>query len=343
MPRHKSEGLPFIGLPTNWFRLPEHKILRAKFGMSAMLIWTELFLSAFEIYGYYVMVTDDDISVLAMEYGVKENLIREVLHFLAQREMVDSSLLRSDKVLTSKEIQRKYQYAMRSIGQKRDVEIYAPYWLLDRSETSSFIKLCTENTSGNYKNKSEKNTDKSEKYKEKSEINVHDKKRKDNITISKTKIRRKRLFSGRFHVMSVKERAEKIKGLYNAVCVPLGLSRSGRLSDLQIRYIREGLKRGYKVRDYEDVFHAVGESDFLQGKGKSSKFCATFSWLIKPEKMVCVLAGEYRNYSIEEKEKPSSIAASSFDVDDFFAASMARAAKTNTAADDDVLPWLKGE
>lgn len=142
MARPLIDGLPYIGLPTNWFRLPEHKIMRAKLGDKAILIWTDLYLSCFERNGYYKTLTDDDVALLADEHRTTENHIGQVMHFLATRSLIDDTLFCKDKVVTSREIQLVFQEAVKTRGKTREIEVCEGYWLLEKRETKPFIKLC---------------------------------------------------------------------------------------------------------------------------------------------------------------------------------------------------------
>lgn len=348
MSRPLSDGLLYVGIPTNWFRLPEHKILRAKLGMNAMLIWTELYLSSFEITGYYTKVTDDDIAILAMEYGVKENFIREVLHFLAERSMVDATLLRSDKVITSRDIQLTFQEAVKERGKKRVIEVKKRYWLVEPEKTRTFIKLCPDDDfEGKNAGYSGKNSPKNEKNKgsagrkerREKEKKGHYRKGEKNARSAVNPGKNGRRF---YRVLSVEKRAERLRRMYNEVCVPLGLTASKRVTEPVLLCVKKALRCGYTLEDHRRVFCYVGNSRFLRGETKSS-FKANLEWLCDPANMEKVLAGKYSDYGKQTRETESAPLASSFDVDDFFAASMARSAKTNEAMEDgEVLPWMKG-
>lgn len=329
MARPLSDGLPYIGLPTNWFRLPENKILRAKLGANAVLIWTELYLSSFEINGYYKAITDDDIAILADEYRVKDNFIREVLHFLASRSLIDDKLLRSDKVITSRDIQLTFQEAVKERGKKRDIEVREGYWLLDKNETRTFIKLCPEkNKSGKNTGYSVKNGNKSGKnagYSRRKEKREKESKVKESIG-KKIASKYPKGYNGHlcFKAQSIAQRAEKIRKEYTRLC-PM-LPEKQKMNSKELALIRKGIRLGYKIADYTKAFKAVSESRFL--KGESGKWRASFSWLISPDKMAKVLAGEYCDYDKMRRNESETISddtgTSSFDTDDFFTASLHR-------------------
>lgn len=66
--------------------------------------------------------------------------IRQIMNFLLERSLFDDTLFKSDKVLTSIGIQRRFQEAIKSRASKRTVEI-TKFWLLEKNETQSFIKV----------------------------------------------------------------------------------------------------------------------------------------------------------------------------------------------------------
>jgi hypothetical protein len=100
------------------------------------------------------------------DLGLEENLTRQIVAFLLSRSLLqrlDNKLAKSDTAVSAKSIQRRYQEAKK--GAKRDVSVEAERWLLEKSETLSFIKVYPKNGF------SEKNGSKSEKNPDKSEIN----------------------------------------------------------------------------------------------------------------------------------------------------------------------------
>lgn len=319
MARPLSDGLPYIGLPTDWFRIPEHKILRAKLGDKAVLIWSELYLSCFERNGYYKTLAEDDVALLADEYHTTENFIGQVMHFLAQRSLVDATLLRSDKVVTSRDIQLVFQEAVKTRGKTRDIEVREGYWLLSKKETKPFIKLCPADDffgkNGGYFGKNgdfphpKHNKEKKRKVK----------KSKEKIRLTRDAVLRKKQaqkLKGKYVGRSISRRGELIRREYERICGDV-LPRQDAVTAQQLDLIRQGTLMGLRMKDYRAVFAAVGESGFLKGSG--GKWRATFGWLITPEKAKKVLTGAYRDYCAPKKEEASS---SSFDTDEFFEAAL---------------------
>ena len=78
--------------------------------------------------------------------------------FFLKRSLFDDTLFKADKILTSKGIQRRYQEAIKQRALKNPVQVDAKFWLLEKEETQSFIKVRpNENYSENNRNFSKNN------------------------------------------------------------------------------------------------------------------------------------------------------------------------------------------
>ena len=331
MARPLNDGLPYIGLPTDWFRLAEHKILRARLGEKALLIWTDLYLSCFERNGYYKSFTEDDVSLLADEYRTTEDFIWEVVEFLAARSLIDGTLLRSEKVLTSREIQLVYQEAAKARGKLRDVEVREEYWLVEQDKTKPFIKFpargdCFGNNGSSFGNnggfnRAKPHKEKERKEKERKENKTKGKKTKEKRSLAPPSPRKRTVrLRGTLPDRSVSQRCENLKREYDRLLGDI-LPRQDGVTDKQRQLFRQGWELGFRPKDYRAVFRAVRESAFLRGENGSWR--ATFEWLITPEKMKKVLSGAYRDYALPKGEPPPP-KDSSFDTDEFFEAAVRR-------------------
>lgn len=193
MARPKQDGLLYFSFDTDFFYADKNiKRLKARYGNNGLLFYIYLLT---EIYrnGYYIRwdleSIDDAIDIL----NVTEGFIEQVMTFLVSRSLLTkiSILANSDtilpiqkagddrpqcelangngqkraEVITSPGIQRRYQEAVK--GRKRQIEVNAEIWLLDKEETASCIKV-TKKYSFSEKNqsKSEKNDIKESKGKE---------------------------------------------------------------------------------------------------------------------------------------------------------------------------------
>lgn len=97
------------------------------------------------------------------DLNLGENETRQVLNFLLERSLFNDKLFKSDKILTAKSIQSRYQEAKK--GSKRDIEVERKFWVLSENDTLSFIKVYPKI------NNSEKNKDFSRNNTHNSEIN----------------------------------------------------------------------------------------------------------------------------------------------------------------------------
>lgn len=157
MARPLKKGLDFFSVDCGFFRCPELRPARGRFGgIYASGIYLYIISEIYEN-GYYLKFDDvayeDFILGAADSLGIKEGLVRQVLNFFLKRSLFDNTLFEEEKVLTSHAIQRRYQLAMKSRGTKKEVEVDSKYWLLEKSDTESYIKV-TQNSSYSEKNPS---------------------------------------------------------------------------------------------------------------------------------------------------------------------------------------------
>lgn len=101
------------------------------------------------------------------------------MNYFFDRAMLDSNLFKTVKILTSVKIQKTFQEAKKHL--KREIEVIGDYWLLNRSETFSFIKVRqkqnkseeNEGLSGINPDKSGKNVVKQNKAKQNKANDIH--------------------------------------------------------------------------------------------------------------------------------------------------------------------------
>ena len=138
--RPKKNGLSYFPLDVDFFEDPKIKILRARYGRDGIVFYIYLLC---EIYkqGYYIQVDDDFEYIISDDLKMDQNKAKQVLNFLLSRSLFDNTLFRSDKVLTSAGIQRRFQFAVKERARKNPIEA-GRFWLLKKEETEPFIK-CT--------------------------------------------------------------------------------------------------------------------------------------------------------------------------------------------------------
>ena len=138
------------------FSQKEGESIRMYYGSQGVDLYIHLLC---EIYanGYYLPIDEDYIHVTAYRLHMKENTVRQILNWLVNRTFFSHEMYKAKKILTSAEIQQQYQCSMSSVGAKRAVRVEESFWLLEKSETESFIEVYP------FDSKTEKNSDKSEK------------------------------------------------------------------------------------------------------------------------------------------------------------------------------------
>lgn len=160
MSRHQDDGLKYFPFDVTFFRDPKIRSLRVKYGHKGLMVYLYLLTEIYGTYGYYLPLNDDLISFTADDLSISEDLVRQIIAHLFSRSLLDGKLAESVRVLSAKSVQRRYQEAKK--GLKRDVVVEAKYWLLEKDETLSCIKVRPENGfSGKNEDKSGKNADKS--------------------------------------------------------------------------------------------------------------------------------------------------------------------------------------
>ncbi len=358
MARPINNGLPYIGIPTNWHRIAAHRILRAKLGDVALNLWLSWYLGCFGINGYYLDFPEDEIILTAGEYGVSEEYVRDLLSLLASYDLINGNLLREHHILTSREIQFRYQEAVKKRGASRKVEVERKYWLLSPAETLPFVSFSlergslSENESSFSRNPGFCSGNPPEtpvsvaispgfcqqKKKKEKEKKVN-KTKEDRPTPCLTPIatRRKRRAvkqTRRTTGQSISRRCESLMKLYGDICG--NVLPPPQLTPRVRSLIRQGALLGLTVADYSAAFRAVADSAFL--RGGNGQWRATFPWLCTPDKLRRVLRGEYRDFAPSVGGNPPSahtippsalggkkhLAASSFDTDEFFEAALQR-------------------
>jgi hypothetical protein len=122
---------------------------------------------------------------------------------------------------------------------------------------------------------------------------------------------------------------QSIMDMFNTICVSLPSVRS--LSAARKKAIKARLNT-YTVEDFKQCFENAEASSFLKG-GNNRNWTANFDWLINDTNMAKVLDGNYA-----DKPSKGTALGSSFDVDDFFEAALAKSwankEQPKTAADD---------
>jgi hypothetical protein len=89
--------------------------------------------------GYYIKHTDDLDFIISDDLGISSDTVQQVMTFLLKRSMFNEQLFKSDAILTSDGIQKRWQEAVKVRAAKRPIEV-GKYWLLPKEETIPHIK-----------------------------------------------------------------------------------------------------------------------------------------------------------------------------------------------------------
>lgn len=139
MARPLKRGLDYFPFDVDIFSDKKIRILKSHYGADGFTIY--LFLLC-EIYknGYYLIADDDFIHIASDDLHMDFNKVNQVINFLLERSLFSKTLFKSDKVLTSAGIQKRYQLAVKERAKKTPINI-KDYWLLSSEETESFLKV----------------------------------------------------------------------------------------------------------------------------------------------------------------------------------------------------------
>lgn len=159
MARPRKEGLDYFSFDVDFFQDAKIRVLKGDLGNDGVLTYIYLLTKIYKN-GYYIDKTDEMISVTALDVGISVNQTRQIVAYLVSRSLLTeiSILALPVTVLTSPGIQRRYQLAVRTRGQKNVVDVKGEIWLLSPEETLPFIRVCAcAGFSGNNEGFSRKN------------------------------------------------------------------------------------------------------------------------------------------------------------------------------------------
>lgn len=140
-----KDGRKFFYFPTAFFADRKVKILKARYGSDGMILYIYLMCEIFREDGYFLRFDDDFEYIISSELNMNYEKIGQILNFLLERSLFSDTLFKSDKVLTSREIQLTFQEAVKGKAVKNPVAVRERLWLLKKDETAAFIKVQSEN------------------------------------------------------------------------------------------------------------------------------------------------------------------------------------------------------
>lgn len=181
MARPVKEGLTYFPFDVDFFSDKKIRILKSRYGADGITLYMYLLCEIYKSNGYYLETDDDFYYIISDDLNMSYEKIRQIMNFLLERSLFNDTLFKSDKVLTSIGIQKRYQEAVKSRALKRAIEI-TEFWLLEKNETQSFIKVNPN------LNKSEINSSKSRNNSNKSENNDTKKSKVNKNKVNESKV-----------------------------------------------------------------------------------------------------------------------------------------------------------
>ena len=139
MSRPPKAGIDYFPLDVDFFTDKKIRILKARYGADGIAIYLYLLCEIYRA-GYYIRFDDDMLFILSNDLGMSPDKVKQVLKFLLERSLLDSTLFQSDTILTSAGIQKRFQLAVKERARKKPIEV-KDFWLLDEEETEPFIKV----------------------------------------------------------------------------------------------------------------------------------------------------------------------------------------------------------
>ena len=164
MARPQKRGIDYFPFDVEFFDDKKIKVLKGRYGADGIAVYIYLLTLIYRENGYYAEYDEDLKYIISGDLNMKDEKIEQIINFLLERSLFNDKLFKSDKVLTSRGIQLRFQEATKSRGSKTAIEIEEKFWVLSSEETQSHIK-CTifENCSEKNPSFSENNSDNSEK------------------------------------------------------------------------------------------------------------------------------------------------------------------------------------
>lgn len=144
MARPQKEGLDYFSFDVGFFSDRKVKIIKARYGVDGLAVYLYVLCEIYKDKGYYLKTDDDFIYTISDDLSMSYEKIGQILNFLLERSLFDDTLFKSDKVLSSRGIQKRFQEAVKQRAvknAKKLIEVKDEYWLLDDKETESYIKV----------------------------------------------------------------------------------------------------------------------------------------------------------------------------------------------------------
>ena len=166
MPRPKSLGIEYFPFDVDFFSDKKIKILKSRYGADGIAVYIYILCQIYRE-GYFIRVDEDFKFMISDDLHMATDKVEQVMTFLFGRSMFNEQLLKSDAIITSTGIQKRWQEAVKTRAAKTPIKVDDRYWLLKESETRPFIKVTHFNS---FSEKNEGFSEKNEGFSEKNDI-----------------------------------------------------------------------------------------------------------------------------------------------------------------------------
>ena len=256
MPRPKSSGIDYFPFDVDFFSDKKIKILKSRYGADGIAVYLYILCQVYRE-GYFTRVDEDFKFMISDDLHMASDKVEQVMTFLFGRSMFNEQLLKSDAIITSTGIQKRWQEAVKTRAAKTPIEVDARYWLLNESETRPFIKVTL------FNNSSEKNEGFSEKNEGFSE--------KNSTKVKESKVKESKVKGGNARTRA-ETPLERFIQHWNINTRSLDNYSAGKAASI----------------DWDAVSEAVGQSSFLQQQ-------KSFGFYIK--NAARILDGEWKDFA----------------------------------------------
>lgn len=140
MARPVKDSLDYFPKDTGFYRDRKIRALIGRFGSDGAILYDYILCEVYGDKGYYTEIDDSFVDIAAADLKMSPEKIGLILNYLLDKSMLlDGTLSKTVKVLTSHGIQTRWQEVKKSA--KRAIGVNGELWLLDEAETEGFIQV----------------------------------------------------------------------------------------------------------------------------------------------------------------------------------------------------------
>lgn len=140
MARPVKDGLDYFPKDTGFYRDRKIRALIGRFGSDGAILYDYILCEVYGDKGYYTEIDDSFVDIAAADLKMSPEKIGLILNYLLDKSMLlDGTLSKTMKVLTSHGIQTRWQEVKKSA--KRAIGVNGELWLLGEAETEGFIQV----------------------------------------------------------------------------------------------------------------------------------------------------------------------------------------------------------